>query len=509
MKKQNQNQRNQWGLIPFIIAICLSLPFLAACSSEESAQNDAENTGDTYTFKVSEASDDDAVTTRSSMKPQTVTRDLGNGMTLVGTLTEEVGVATRATTTTPIADGTSIIAYVCKSDGTITNVKTMTVSGSSLTIHCPNGSSTIYFLIGISPSASVGGNISSVTSTNVSADWNDLYASAAVPSSSDDIGTITFHHVFTQAKVTMSSSNGSTAVEGFSSTISDIANSTATLCANGTYTTTGSAATITCNASDGTVASLSCSPVPFISTATSSSATAQLTITQLKYGGNTYDYTSGNTLTFSGTFAQGHRYNFTVTLKESYKKSFTLGDYYQWDAYAPCGTGSNIFESGNYGHNIDAVPSHSCKDCPTKQEAMNYLAAGVYWDNGQTLAGSTTPSYTLPDGVTYHTGLWLKKGASTGSSTTTTVTANPVTADIRNKGEYFFLPAAGIYYGYSDYNKVLATPGIFACYWLSEINADNTHEGWSLRFQYSYSNIGTANVVADNLDDGCCIWKIQ
>ena len=501
MKKQNQG--NQWGLIPFIIAVCLSLPFLAACSSEESAQKGAENTGDTYTFKVSEASDDDAVTTRSAMKPQTVTRDLGNGMTLVGTLTEEVGAATRSTTTTPIADGTSIIAYVCKSDGTITNVKTMTVSGSSLTIHCPLGSSTIYFLIGISPSASVGGNISSVTSTNVSADWNDLYASAAVPSSSDDIGTITFHHVFTQAKVTMSSSNGSTAVEGFSSTISGIANSTATLCANGTYTTTGSAATITCNASGGTVASLSCTPVPFISTATGSSATATLTITQLKYGGNTYNYASGNTLTFSGTFAQGHRYNFTVTLKESYKKSFTTGDYYWWDAYKPFDTGNTTFDPNNHGYNpTNGNASYSCANCPTKQEAMNYLvvdlSAAVYWDNGATIAGSTTPSYTLPDGNTYHTGLWLKKGASTGSSTTVNVyPQQTVTADIRNSVNYFFLPAAGRYTSSS-----LQEAGTLGYYWLK--TPDSGTNALSFRFTKDY-----AGVYTDYRATGYCLWSVQ
>jgi len=467
-KMKKQNQGNKWGFIPFIIAVCLSLPFLAACSSEESVQNSTENAGNTYTFKVSEASNEDSITTRSTMKPQTVTRDLGNGMMLVGTLTDVSGsAATRATTTTQIADGTTITAYVCKSDGIITNVKTMTVSGSSLTIHCPNGSSTIYFLIGISPSTSVGNNISSVITAAGPANWSYLHASATVPTSSDDLGTITFHHAFTEAKVTMSSGNGSTVMNGFSSTISGIANSAATLCANGTYTTTGNSdATINCTGSAGTGTSLSSPYMPFISTATGSSASATLTITQLIYGGNTYDYASGNTLTFNGTFVQGHKYNFNVTLQESYKKSFTLNDYYKWDAYASCATGGNTFSSGNYGYNNQSdVATHSCEFCPTKQEAMNYLAAGVYWDAGAELTGSTTPSYTLPDGNTYHTGLWLKKGANTGSATGTTTNPLPVTAAIRNGGEYFFLPANGIYYSYP--NCPLGENGTSGCYWLS------------------------------------------
>jgi hypothetical protein len=503
IKMKKQNQGNKWGLIPFIIAVCLSLPFLAACSSEESVQNGTDNAGNTYTFKVSEASNEDSITTRSTMKPQTVTKDLGNGMMLVGTLTDVSGsAATRATTTTPIAEGTSITAYVCKSDGIITNVQNITLSGTSLTVHCPSGSNTIYFLIGISPSASVGGNISSVTAAGP-ANWSYLYASATVPTSTDDLNTITFHHAFTEAKVTMSSGNGSTAVGGFSSTISGIANSAATLCANGTYTTTGSAATITCNGSAGTGTSLSSSYAPFISTATGSSTPATLTITNITYGGTPYTYSSpGNTLAFSGTFAQGHQYNFNVTLQESYKKSFTLNDYYKWDAYASCATGGNTFSSGNYGYNNQSdVATHSCKFCPTKQEAMNYLHAGVYWDNGETIAGSTTPSYTLPNGETYHTGIWLKKGASTGSATTTTVSPlSSVTAAVRNSGEYFFLPANGIYYSY-PYNG-LGQPGALGCYWLStKYKATNA---WDLRF-----TANDAGLVQDLCDDAQGIWKVQ
>ena len=500
MKKQNQG--NKWGFIPFIIAVCLSLPFLAACSSEESVQDGTENTGNTYTFNVSEAGNEDSITTRSTMKPQTVTRDLGNGIMLVGTLTDvSSSAATRATTTTPIADGTTITAYVCKSNGTITNVKTMIVSGPSLTIHCPSGSSTIYFLIGISPSATAGGNISSVITAAGPANWSYLHASATVPTSSDDLGTITFHHAFTEAKVTMGSGNGSTVVNGFSSTISGIANSAATLCANGTYTTTGNATAITCNASGGTITSLSCPPVPFISTATGSSATAQLTITQLKYGGNTYDYASGNTLTFSGTFVQGHRYNFTVTLKESYKKSFTTGDYYWWDAYEPYKTGDTTFSPGNHGYNpTKGNASYSCANCLTKQELRNYLSANLYWDDGIELAGSTTPSYVLPDGNTYHTGLWLKKGASTGSSTVETAYPTAVTAAIRNSGDYFFLPAAG---SYKNWYGTVYNPGTEGYYWLKEPDPTTTN-AYCFYMTKTY-----VELRSDYCENGYCLWSVQ
>jgi hypothetical protein len=517
MKKQNYG--NQRGFIPFLLAASLLLPFLAACSSEESVQNGTENAGGTYTFTVSETVGDDTLATRSAMTPQTVTRDLGNGMTLVGTLTEEAGAATRSTT--PLTSGSGK-AYVCASDGTITNVQDITLSGSSLTVHCPkaSGSSKIYFLLGTAPAATVGSNISAVTTTGVSANWNYLYASADVPTSSDAIGTLTFHHIFTQAQVTMTSSNASTTIGGFNTSVSGIAKSTATLCANGSYTASGSAASIGCTASGGTGTSLSNSLVPFISTTPGSSTSATLTVGSITYGGTTYNYTTGNTLAFSGTFAQGHRYNFAVTLKESYKKTFTISDYYQWDAYSHYVTGSSpsyLFQSsGKEGYNPSPTTDtpgvnsalHSCKDCPTGKELYAYLLAGAYIDDGSAIliSGSTysyPPAYTLPNGTTYnnynqttHTlvsgssagiGVWLPKNSYikstlytkvsglaagqgvesyTGSVSTSnmisqggTVNTAALATSIRNSGNYFYLPAAGYYNGSLTVQVRTATTG--------------------------------------------------
>ena len=550
MKKQNYG--NQRGFIPFLLAASLLLPFLAACSSEESVQNGTENAGGTYTFTVSETVGDDTLATRSAMTPQTVTRDLGNGMTLVGTLTEEAGAATRSTT--PLTSGSGK-AYVCASDGTITNVQDITLSGSSLTVHCPkaSGSSKIYFLLGTAPAATVGSNISAVTTTGVSTNWNYLYASADVPTSSDAIGTLTFHHIFTQAQVTMTSSNASTTIGGFNTSVSGIAKSTATLCANGSYTASGSAASIGCTASGGIGTSLSSSFLPFISAAPSSSVAATLTVNSLIYGGTTYNYTSGNTLAFSGTFAQGHRYNFAMTLKESYKKSITVGDYYYWDAYAPYGTGSNTFSSGNYAYNPSPTTDtpgvnsalHSCKDCPTGKELYAYLLAGAYIDPGTAIliSGSTysyPPAYTLPNGTTYnnynqttHTlvsgssagiGVWLPKNSYikstlytkvsglaagqgvesyTGSVSTSnmisqggTVNTAALATSIRNSGNYFYLPAAGYYGGSLD------TPGTIGYYWAS--SSYNSSTAYNLSF-------GSGNVILNNYYRGIGFlrWGVQ
>jgi hypothetical protein len=453
------------------------------------------------------------------MTPQTVTCDVDNGMTLVGTLTEEPSAATRSTT--PLTSGSGK-AYVCASGGTITNVQDIILSSSSLTVHCPtaSGSSMIYFLLvpngaPAAPAATVGSNISTVTSAGVSVNWDYLYASAAVPTSSDAIGTLTFHHVFTKAKVTMTSGNASTVIGGFGTSISGIANTAATLCATGNYTTTGSATTISCVGSGDTGASLSSTYTPFISIAPGSSAAATLTIASITYGGKTYTYSTGNTLAFSGTFAQGHRYNFAVTLKESYKKSITAGDYYQWDAYQPYGTGTNDFISTGYAYNPSPTTNtpgaisalNSCKDCPTGKEIYAYLLAGAYIDLGTAIpmSGNTysyPPVYTV-NGTTYNDyskggaspvgskgyGLWLPKNSYikttlytnvtnlsagqgvenyTGSVTSNnmityggTVNTPALATSIRNSGNYFYLPEAGYYDGsYRD-------PNMNGYYWSS------------------------------------------
>jgi hypothetical protein len=167
----------------------------------------------------------------------------------------------------------------------------------------------------------------------------------------------------------------------------------------------------------------------------------------------------------------------------------------------------NVFSSGNYGHNTSTsssvVASHSCANCPTYKEALNYLNAGTYWDNGADIAGTTTPSYTLPGGATvYHTGLWVKKGAYTETYTggSTSFSTQPVTAAIRNGGAYFFLPAGGVYYTYDQWNTTLTGKGSFGCYWLSEVK-DADH-GYSLRFESNY-----ANVVSDTRVQGARVWK--
>ena len=396
-----------------------------------------------------------------------------------------------------------------------------------------------------SPAATVGSNISTVTSTGVSTSWNDLYASTDVPTSSDAIGTLTFHHVFTEAQVTMTSSNASTVIGGFSTSVSGIAKSTATLYGSGTYTATGSAATLSCTGTGDIGTSLSSSLVPFISTAPGSSTSATLTVGSLTYGGTTYNYTTGNTLAFSSTFAQGHRYNFAVTLKENYKKSFTTSDFYQWDAYSHNVSGNytpstTYFKEGQEGYNPspttdtpgDNSALHSCKDCPTAKEIYAYLLAGAYYDFGDVInlgnGNYSYPSatYTLVNGSSWAYGLWLPKNSYikstlwskvtgltagqgvenyTGNVSTsnffnvsTTVVNASNAVSIRNSGNYFFLPSAGYYMG-----NTIDCSGTDGFYWSSSTSSS----GYAYYLDSRCS--GSINLSYLRRDLGFTRWVVQ
>lgn len=145
----------------------------------------------------------------------------------------------------------------------------------------------------------------------------------------------------------------------------------------------------------------------------------------------------------------------------NFKSVYTAADYYQWDAV-------DASKGKDNAHYYVALATQSCKNCATVQEVLNYLAAGVYWDDGSSVH---SPSFTLPDGKTYKVGLWLKKGANTGNATATSVKPQPATDEIRTNGQYFFLPLTGAYWGHgSSYSD----PFTYAAgYWLKNAYKDD------------------------------------
>ena len=175
--------------------------------------------------------------------------------------------------------------------------------------------------------------------------------------------------------------------------------------------------------------------------------------------------------------------------------------YMQWDAveggYFVDGT-----QTGNQAYNPTmGVASRMCKDCPTYDEICAYLGQGVYWDDGTVgTATSGLQTYKLPyhstlnpDNRDFHTGLWLKKkSASSWSSTATATGVTPTAitsgnASIRTSGDYFFLPAAGIYDG-GSYDRA----GTNGYYW-SSTPLSSASYAYRLGFYIGRANVGSSH----------------
>lgn len=216
----------------------------------------------------------------------------------------------------------------------------------------------------------------------------------------------------------------------------------------------------------------------------------------------------------NSTFSiKGGTYNFVQTLTSTkiaagliyplYDRVFD--SYYVWDEMLTGGTGYGDYKvytenTANFNPITSGTASYACKDCPTKQDMMNYLDAGVYWDDG---TSTDTPLYTAPDGTRTRYGLWLKKGANTGSSTTTSVKPGTATDEIRTSGKYFFLPAAGGYYTGEYYSA-----GTLGAYWSADINKGLA---WCLFFSAPTTETPNSVYVSPNLNtsNGFSLWCRQ
>lgn len=195
--------------------------------------------------------------------------------------------------------------------------------------------------------------------------------------------------------------------------------------------------------------------------------------------------------------------NKIITIGRTLKKvaAYTKEDYFQWDAYSHYVSGTNSTNNNNwvagneqYHYGTDVTAQQSCKDCPTANQIMDYLNADHFWDDGHPGPGRMT--YTVEkNGIltVYHTGMWFKKGVATPGSTTVINTDNHAPKDwtndaaIRTSGYYFFLPAAGFFYG-SSVNDL----GDYGLYWSSTPDIDSDI-AYLLGFNSGYAGLGYNN----------------
>lgn len=382
------------------------------------------------------------------------------------------------------------------------------------------------------PSSTVGSLITSATST-ISADYKYLWATVSGVTASSTAQTVDFSHICAEAMITLTDADG-TAINGFSASLSGIASASAVVNPTNTYTasssttlnwtTSASTSSYTTFISTGgkttsETATLTLSSVNFNGTALSLSSNNTLSLSQIFMPGHKYNFkatvSSGKytvtvlnefptlgtlSVTLNGIHAKKTAITngYSITLNKSYSDDETFSisvsgvkTNYTYGGIVLSGSNNNFISASGIGikthdgltykasiyynystyvtfpSSSTTIASGNASNCPTKQQTQNYMAAGTYWDDGTSLA---SPLYTI-NGVNYRTGLWLKKGAYTGSATGTTATPQAATDAIRISGNYFFLPAC-------------MNSGTGATYWTSTAG-DNDAGLWGFNFDHT------------------------
>lgn len=207
---------------------------------------------------------------------------------------------------------------------------------------------------------------------------------------------------------------------------------------------------------------------------------------------NSYSYATIKDLTFEA----GKFYRIS-------KDATPLPLYYQWDAYAPYVNGTTTFGEGKEGYNAESTtPSHSCMNCPTKDQILMYLGTNdLYYAKGTGIYAKTF-------------GLWIPKheniaGWDAGTATKIEMSDNGASKDVYPKmtqptdlTKYFFLPACGCYE-----SNDLIYKGVAGHYWSSTYY--NESRGYYLEFSKSSDTEAYAGLRTAPREYGHFIWKVQ
>jgi hypothetical protein len=218
---------------------------------------------------------------------------------------------------------------------------------------------------------------------------------------------------------------------------------------------------------------------------------------------------------------------------------------YAWDAKAyyygtNAASGNNSYcnttpIATDFSNPGTQVAANSCKYCPTYNQALWYLSAGIHRDDSRWYCPNGR-YITNPKDIIVHTGgSWIKKistianydpstiptsgirSVTNGYKTTTFNYGKPgvkikipntaMYTDLTtlNPNDWFFLPAAGVYSaGHLLYNGDDTTTHSEGHYWLSTPGNDS-FQACHLLLTYTYAGVYTAG----NRVDAYCLWNVQ
>ena len=456
---------------------------MASCGNDDNvttsgAADGFEDLDMTLTYSVGEAQNDSVFTRGMAARPQTE-RHTFMGMEVETSVTEDKTVPqaarTRATVYNTVnLEGKTVYAIVFDpaTNKVVAPRQELTVSDGKITVRGKRGCK-ILFYIGSTPYVTAGNDLSTFTVGQNNTTDPMQCVSDVITSLDQDLGTLSFRHVFSKIRVVLKTSDG-TVVNAFRLTTKEKLNSqgASVNILDRSYTVWGSTSTMTFAVSGNTTSEATADYQNLI--ARTSNTPTDLTLLFAKEGKGATIGGSRNWLTDvnnalklkSRVFQPGHRYSVNITVKPSntdtYLNSGYRADknYYQWDAYEVYGVGDQRkWSAGNSGGRFGSYfntsdASQSCRNCPSTDEMQMYIGAGVLIDDGHT--GTYQQSYTITDPVTgdkttYHEGVWLRKkqyivGFDSGTApkvSNTSGTKGRPTKD--NISEYFFMPFTGFY----------------------------------------------------------------
>ncbi|WP_143089297.1 fimbrillin family protein [Prevotella sp. KH2C16] len=520
---------------------------MASCSNDDNqiaqgTTGELEGTDMELTFSVNESQDESVFTRAMADEPQTE-RQTFMGMEVETTVTEDKTGApsaaearTRATVYNTVdLEGKTVYAFVYdpSTNKTVAARQTLTVTGGKLTVRGKRGCQ-ILFYIGNAPYASKGVDLSAITVSQSSSTDPMQCVSDVITSANQDLGTLSFKHVFTKIRVVLKTSDGRT-VNAFKVTSKDAlsSQSASVNIFDRSYIVSGSKSTVSLEVKNNTTSTATADYKNIIVDPSQPEKELSMLFAEdgqgATIGGSRNMLTKVNNLLTLKTrkLLPGHRYSINLTVKpatEEYMNSGFRADknFYQWDAYEPYGVGDpHTWSAGNSGiHKVPAggqnqdIATQSCKDCPSADEAKMYLGAGVLIDDGHT--GAYQQAYITTDPATgekrtYHGGVWLKKkqyipGFAAGTApkaTSAAVTNGRPTAE--NINEYFFLPFYGFYDNTSGLTNLYHSYGA-AGYFMSK-TANETGYAYYLTINSTSARFGRALNWTSNDLCSTTIWS--
>lgn len=456
---------------------------MASCGNDDNVTtpkttDEFEGLDMTLTYSVGEAQNDSVFTRGMAARPMTEKHTF-MGMEVETSVTEDKAVPQTARTrgtvyNTVNLEGKTVYAIVFDpaTNKVVAPRQELTVNDGKITVRGKRGCR-ILFYIGSTPNVIKGNNLSTFKVNENNTTDPMQCVSDVITSLDQDLGTLSFKHVFSKIRVVLKTSDG-TVVNAFRLTTKEKFNNpyASVNILDRSYTVRGITKDMTFAVSGNTTSEATTDYQNFI--VSTSSTLTDLTLLFAKEGKGATIGGSRNWLTDvnnalklkSRVFQPGHRYSINITVKPSntdaYLNSGYRADrnYYQWDAYEVYGVGDQRkWSAGNSGGRFGSYfntsdASQSCRNCPSTDEMQMYIGAGVLIDDGHT--GTYQQSYTITDPVTgdkttYHEGVWLKKkqyivGFDSGTAPKVSNTAGTKGRPTKdNISEYFFMPFTGFY----------------------------------------------------------------